>query len=65
MALIVRTSWEAGVKPLITEGVLTQDQYENVMRLLKDPTFYYPEYTLFSAWGRKPVQATLMSRGEE
>jgi SAM-dependent methyltransferase len=54
MALTVVASWEAGVKPLIGEEVLTPEEYETIMHLLKNPAFYYPEYTLFSAWGRKP-----------
>jgi SAM-dependent methyltransferase len=58
-------SWEGVVKPMIAEGIVTQEQYETVHRLLLDLAFYFPDYTLFSAWGRKPVQATPESKGGE
>jgi SAM-dependent methyltransferase len=45
-----------GAKLYIDEGLMTQDEFESFHRLYYDPSFYYLEYTLFSAWGRKPTQ---------
>jgi SAM-dependent methyltransferase len=45
---------EVAMKPLVAEGVVTQDQYETVLRLSMDPAFDRPEHTIFSVWGRKP-----------
>jgi ubiquinone/menaquinone biosynthesis C-methylase UbiE len=41
-------------KPAIAAGLLTQEQFDSIIRLLQDPTFYYLGLTMFSAWGRKP-----------
>ena len=38
----------------IASGLITQEQAESMRRKLQDPTFYWPSYTLFAAWGRKP-----------
>jgi len=47
---------QAGTRALIAEGVVTQQQVDSVEDLYKDPSFYWPEYTLFSAWGQKPLK---------
>jgi len=39
----------------IPAGVVTQEEADKYCRLILDPTFYYPCYTFFSAWGRKPI----------
>jgi SAM-dependent methyltransferase len=41
---------------LIAEGVLTQEGIDSAYRLLRDPAFNYPGMTIFSSWGRKPVE---------
>jgi len=40
---------------LVSRGIITREQNNILQRYLQDPTFYYPFYTLFCAWGRKPV----------
>ena len=46
---------QAAVRPLIAAGAITQEQFDSVERLYRDPSFYWPEYTLFGAWGQKPA----------
>ena len=41
---------------MIDAGLLTREDADDFQRLYLDPNFYYPFYTLFAAWGRKPVQ---------
>jgi SAM-dependent methyltransferase len=43
-------------KSMIAEGILTQEQSEAIQHGFMDPSLYIPWYTLFCAWGRKPVQ---------
>jgi SAM-dependent methyltransferase len=43
-------------KPLVAAGIFTQEQVNKVVALFQDPSFYWPEYTAFSAWGQKPRQ---------
>lgn len=43
------------MRPLIAAGVVTQEQVDNAERLYQDPSFYWPGYTLFGAWGQKPL----------
>ena len=45
---------QAVARPLITVRAITQEQVDSVVRLYRDPSFYFPEYTLFGAWGQKP-----------
>ena len=52
MALERATAWRAVARYSV--GAISQEEVESFIRLFSDPTFYYPEYTLFSAWGRKP-----------
>jgi len=49
---------QAAAKPMIAAGLLTQEQHDSVQRLLLDPTFYAPAWTLFAAWGRRPPSET-------
>jgi len=49
----------------LTAGLITQEQHEFARRVFQDPTLYFPSYTLFCAWGRKPLQIRLGGRGEE
>jgi hypothetical protein len=58
MGRMMAASWEVSAKQPISEGVITQEQYDAAMRLLTDPSFDHPEHTVFSAWGRKPVQVS-------
>jgi ubiquinone/menaquinone biosynthesis C-methylase UbiE len=53
---VFEIGWQLNGKIAIDGGVLTRDQVESLRRLLLDPTICFPSYTLFSAWGRKPVQ---------
>jgi SAM-dependent methyltransferase len=48
-------SWQKVGKTLIAEGIITQEQHQIAQRVFVDPDFCIPFYTLFSAWGRKPV----------
>jgi SAM-dependent methyltransferase len=54
MGRMMTASWEVSAKQAIAEAVITQEQYDAAMRLVRDPTFDHPEQTIFSAWGRKP-----------
>jgi SAM-dependent methyltransferase len=47
----------AMTKPLVAAGVFTREQVDKFVALLHDPSFYYPRYTLFSAWGQKPLNS--------
>jgi len=57
MALFDAATFQMAAKPMIGAGLVTQEQHENMQRLLRDQTFNYPGFTLFSAWGRKPMHA--------
>lgn len=46
---------QAGAKPMIAAGLLTQEQHDGVQRLLLDPTFHPLGPTSFAAWGRRPA----------
>jgi hypothetical protein len=56
MALVDSATVPLLAKPMIIAGLLTREDAETLQRLYVDQTFYYPFYTLFSAWGRKPVE---------
>jgi hypothetical protein len=57
MALFDAATFQMAAKPMIGAGLITQEQHDSMQRLLRDPTFNYPGFTMFSAWGRKPAQA--------
>jgi SAM-dependent methyltransferase len=57
MALFDAATFQMAAKPMIGTGLITQEQHESMQALLRDPKFNYPGFTLFSAWGRKPVKA--------
>jgi SAM-dependent methyltransferase len=40
---------------LVTKGVMTGAQYELLCSLYEDPAFSFVGFTLFGAWGRKPL----------
>jgi ubiquinone/menaquinone biosynthesis C-methylase UbiE len=46
--------WEAYRENLAVAELCTPEQYEILSRVFVDTELYYPFYTLFSAWGRKP-----------
>jgi hypothetical protein len=54
-ALMYGEACQRIVKPMIAEGILTQEQYETIQRGFVDSSLNIPWYTLFSAWGKKPV----------
>jgi SAM-dependent methyltransferase len=43
------------VKILLTKGIMTDPEYESLSALYQDPAFAFIGFTLFGAWGRKPV----------
>jgi hypothetical protein len=49
-------STRAMARPFIAAGIFTREQVDKVVALFHDPSFYYPRYTLFSAWGQKPFK---------
>ncbi|MFH1639679.1 MAG: methyltransferase domain-containing protein [Chloroflexota bacterium] len=55
-AQLRRRTMQVTAKPLVTAGILTQEQYENTLRMYEDPSFYFLTATTFSAWGRKPAK---------
>jgi len=57
MAQFDVANMQMAAKPAIEAGRLAQEQLDSILHLLQDPTFYYLGLTMFSAWGRKPVQA--------
>ena len=57
MARFDAATCQMAAKPMIAAGLLTQEQLDRVQRLFLDQTFNYPGLTMFSALGRKPVQA--------
>jgi hypothetical protein len=54
MAQFDAANMQLTAKPAIETGQLAQEQFDSILRLLQDPTFYYLGLTMFSAWGRKP-----------
>jgi SAM-dependent methyltransferase len=52
---------QAAAKPMIAAGLLTQEHYDSVQRLLLDPAFHFPGTTIFTAWGRRPINEDLNS----
>jgi len=52
-ALLALMTFQSVAKPLIAAGVITQEQMDSVERLCRDPSFYWPGNTMFSAWGQK------------
>jgi len=57
MARFDAATYQMAGKPMIGAGLVSQEQLDSMQRLLRDPTFTYPGFTMFSAWGRKPAQA--------
>jgi SAM-dependent methyltransferase len=49
-------AWQTAMNLRMSAGDITQEEAMRVIRLFSDPTFSYLEYTIFSAWGRKPIQ---------
>lgn len=47
-------AWQTAMNFRMSAGDITQEEAEGILRLFSDPTFSYLEYTIFSAWGRKP-----------
>jgi SAM-dependent methyltransferase len=47
--------WAAPLPTFLAMELLTQEQHDALQRLL-EPSFYCLGHTIFSAWGRKPVQ---------
>jgi SAM-dependent methyltransferase len=56
LALMYREGVSRG-ENMIAEGILTREQYETIQRGWMDPSLNIPSYTLFSAWGRRPLKA--------
>jgi hypothetical protein len=54
-SLFTLRTFQVTGKAAIAAGVATQEQMDSLERLMLDPSFYYPTGTLFSAWGRRPV----------
>ena len=48
-------SMQAAAGAMIVEGMITQEEVDVYTRLYLDPAYNYPGFTLFCAWGRKPV----------
>jgi 2-polyprenyl-3-methyl-5-hydroxy-6-metoxy-1,4-benzoquinol methylase len=46
---------QVAVKPMITAGLLKQEEMDNVERLSADSKFYALSPTNFSVWGKKPT----------
>ena len=49
-AMTIQTS----APPMITAGLITQEQLEVMMRLYQDSGFYFFGSSGFSAWGKRP-----------
>ena len=56
MARFDAATMQMATRPMISAGLLTQEQHDSIQRLLLDQTFNFLGLTMFSAWGRKPVQ---------
>jgi hypothetical protein len=54
MAQFDAANMQFSAKLAIEAGQLVQEQFDGILHLLQDPTFYYLGLTMFSAWGRKP-----------
>jgi SAM-dependent methyltransferase len=54
MAQFDAANMQFSAKLAIEAGQLAQEQFDSILHLLQDPTFYYLGLTMFSAWGRKP-----------
>ena len=57
-------AWQTAMNLRISTGDITQEEAMHVIRLFSDPTFSYLEYTIFSAWGRKPIQGAHIQASE-
>lgn len=57
MAQFDAATYQMAGKLMIGAGVISQKQLDDMLLLLRDPTFTYPALTMFSAWGKKPVSA--------
>jgi SAM-dependent methyltransferase len=55
LARLNAATLQAAAKPMISAGLVTQEQHDIGQRLLLDPNFNYLAATMFSAWGRKPL----------
>jgi SAM-dependent methyltransferase len=40
---------------IIAQGIFTEEQNRTIERTFMDPAIYFPWYTIFAAWGRKPA----------
>jgi hypothetical protein len=38
----------------VADGVVTDEEYEEIVRALNDPAFAYLEHLYVAAWGRRP-----------
>jgi hypothetical protein len=47
---------QAAAKPIMASRVIPQDQFDAFQSQFLDPDFYYLGLTLFSAWGKRPIQ---------
>lgn len=45
---------QTAAPPMITAGIVTQEQIEVMMRLYQDSRFYFFGSSTFSAWGKRP-----------
>jgi len=57
MARYDAASYQMSAKPMIEAGLMSQEQLDDALRLLRDPAFTFPALTMFSSWGKKPAQA--------
>jgi hypothetical protein len=53
------STFQAAARPMIAAGLLSKKEYDNVMRLFKDPTFDLIGPIMFGAWGRRPAKQIL------
>jgi SAM-dependent methyltransferase len=49
-------TFQAAARPMIADGLLSQEQHDNVVRLFKEPTFNFIGPIMFGAWGRRPAE---------
>lgn len=55
-ARLNRLTVQAAARPIMASGALTQEQFDSFQHQFLDPDFYYIGLTLFSAWGKQPIQ---------
>lgn len=56
MARFDAAAVQMGAQPMLNAGLLAPEQLERLLALCMDTTFEYPGLTMFSAWGRKPLE---------